>query len=154
VGGIRNGVTAAMGYYQTGNRNEGPLGEFSLTSAPATIGGAPSGVNQTTDRIMTTRLSDVRDGTSNTFLIVEWSGRNLMYLANRSTVGFTTKDFTTDPAWTQFAFGGGGWGDPLAGCRMNGANYDGSGTSGQCGINCTNKHSNSTSLGYEKNNGA
>jgi prepilin-type N-terminal cleavage/methylation domain-containing protein/prepilin-type processing-associated H-X9-DG protein len=83
------------------------------------------------------RISDIRDGTSNTFLVAENTGGSTIYY----------KGGVAAPAPIQ-AFGpanGGGWGDFLNGENwLDGAAFDGTYNpqGGPCGMNCNNIRSN------------
>jgi prepilin-type N-terminal cleavage/methylation domain-containing protein/prepilin-type processing-associated H-X9-DG protein len=73
-----------------------------------------------------THISQVTDGTSNTILLGEMAGRDELWRVGRLQSGS--------------AGGGGGWGDFLNGeCWINGSLYDGTGSTGPCIINCTNR---------------
>ena len=130
VGTYRGTFAANAGYTQKGNRNEGPLGEFATTvnasAASPFIGG---------DRVMTTKLSDVRDGTSNTMLLEELSGRNLLYVRGGQQVNSTAAG---DFANSQAVLGGGTWSDIFNSFRHQGSANDGLSNNGPCGINCNN----------------
>lgn len=129
VGAYRGTFAAAAGYNQKGNRNEGPLGEFGLDAYPNSPGFAGG------DRVMTTKLSDVRDGTSNTMLLEEMSGRNTLYYRGGREIG--SSGFG-DAASSQAVLGGGTWADIFNTLRHQGSSNDGATISGPCGINCSN----------------
>jgi len=78
-------------------------------------------------------IRNVTDGTSNTILVGERVGANVIY--RRRVVN------AADTAASGF-FNGGGWGDPFNGYHsINGSLFDGApatGSGGPCGINCTN----------------
>lgn len=127
VGNYR-GLANSQGYTQTGNRNEGPLGEFATTVVANQTGFAGG------DRVMTTKLSDVRDGTSNTMLLQELAGRNVFYARGLQ----VTSTAAGDAADSQAALGGGTWSDINNSFRHQGSSFDGLINSGPCGINCNN----------------
>ncbi|MBX3437838.1 MAG: DUF1559 domain-containing protein [Planctomycetaceae bacterium] len=128
VGNFRGTFANQAGYFQTGNRNEGPLGEFGTTVV--------AGQNLFTDRVMSTSIRDVRDGTSNTMMLQEMAYREQFY-ANGKPVGPTT-NASTDIAWASMAGGGGTWSSPFNTFRHQGSSFDGLINSGPCGINCNN----------------
>jgi prepilin-type processing-associated H-X9-DG protein len=135
VGGFR-GAASGQGYFQVNNRNEGALGEFTVS---VFAGNYP----MITDRIMTTTVRDVRDGLSNTLLISEWAGRNKLYAAGGKEVPIATAAMT-DAAYVQSKVGGGLWADYFNAPRINGTTYDGLPNAagaivgGPCGVNCSN----------------
>jgi prepilin-type N-terminal cleavage/methylation domain-containing protein len=128
VGQFRGVFASAQGYFQKGNRNEGPLGEFGTTSIP--------GVLVSVDRVMTTKISDVRDGTSNTMLLEEMAFREQFYAVGRRVAPVTNA--STDQAWASQIGGSGNWSSPFNTFRHQGSTYDGMINSGPCGINCNN----------------
>jgi prepilin-type N-terminal cleavage/methylation domain-containing protein/prepilin-type processing-associated H-X9-DG protein len=70
------------------------------------------------------RIADITDGTSNTVMLGEIAGRNLLYRVGRQVTGLNV---------------GGGWGDPYNGENwFGGSRADGTGQ-GSCIINCTNE---------------
>ena len=80
------------------------------------------------------RIADITDGTSNTMMIGELSGRDVLYRTGNQMISATTD---TEAIW-QAAFGGGAWVDPGNGqWKLSGRNFDGSGTVGPCTINCS-----------------
>ena len=97
----------------------------------------PGGAGGTRDGVMNinrlNRISDVTDGSSNTFLIVERTGGSVIYLRGGIAAG---------APWNQFGpSNGGGWGDFLNGEQwLEGSLFDGTlgPGGGPCGINCTN----------------
>ena len=76
-----------------------------------------------------TRFNQITDGTSNTILIAEIAGKNLLWQHGQNT-GQTLSGF----------FGGeGGWGDATSGASaLYGSSADGTVFPGTCGINCSN----------------
>lgn len=148
---FNNSAGTAQGYYQTNNRNEGPMGEFNTS---VFVGDPP----QISDRIMSTKISDVRDGTSNTFLIEEVAGRNTLYAAGGVVVP-VQQQVATDVAYAQQLAGGGCWADYSVMTRPNSMQYSGqplpdnSGfVAGNCFINCSNARSYGTG-GYSFHSG-
>lgn len=135
VGNYR-GIAVSAGYTQKGNRNEGPLGEFGTTvfASGAQFRGG--------DRPLTTRISDVRDGTSNTMMLTEQAGREVFY-AKGKPVGVVTAA-PPDIAWTSMTLNCGTWDSPFNTFRHQGSSYDGLVNSGPCGINCNNSRSGGT----------
>ncbi len=74
-----------------------------------------------------TRIAQITDGTSNTILLGEIAGRDELWQAGRLISGMS-------------AGYGGGWGDFLNGeCWINGSLFDGTGSTGPCIVNCTNR---------------
>jgi prepilin-type N-terminal cleavage/methylation domain-containing protein/prepilin-type processing-associated H-X9-DG protein len=78
---------------------------------------------------MFTPLTSIKDGTSQTFLLVEIAGK-IEWYENGKDMG----------QQLQLFFGGcGGWGDPMTGgTALYGSSYDGTMEPGPCGINCSN----------------
>jgi prepilin-type N-terminal cleavage/methylation domain-containing protein/prepilin-type processing-associated H-X9-DG protein len=70
-----------------------------------------------------TKLTAIRDGTSNTILIAEDAGRPQLYAAGGMDTGLVLKE--------------GGWADPGAPFSIDGSNPDGS-IPGPCALNCSN----------------
>jgi prepilin-type N-terminal cleavage/methylation domain-containing protein len=132
VGAYRGQVAPAQGYFWKGNRHDGPLGEFGFTRTTT---------NTLTERNMTCRISDVRDGTSNTMIVQELAGRNVLYRRGR-VIGIAGTD-TSDPGYFQSRFGAGEWAHDVNTMRHVGCAPDGIRTNtlaDTCGINCTNLH--------------
>ena len=132
VGGIRAAANAA-GYTQQNNRNEGPLGEFDSVVV--------LGVSQLSDRVMSTSIRDVRDGTSNTGLLYEVAGRETLYRKGKP-VPVVSSDFTTDHAYAHSINNAGTWDAPFNTLEMQGSSFDGVTVSGPSGINCSNEKGN------------
>lgn len=85
------------------------------------------------------RISDIGDGTSNTIMVGELSGRNALYYAGNRR---QTSSFPLDDAGWQSVWSGGAWVDPLNGeLSITGRNPNGSGAFGPCTINCSNARS-------------
>ena len=146
-----NTAGTAQGYYQTNNRNEGPLGEFNTSVFAADP-------PQISDRIMSTKISDVRDGTSNTMMIEEVAGRNVLYAAGGVPVPVVTAALT-DVAYQQQLAGGGCWADYAVPTRPQSMQFSGqpNGTNtgfvtGSCFMNCSNSRSFGTG-GYSFHSG-
>jgi len=84
------------------------------------------------------RISDITDGTSNTTLIVELVGRNILYRSLRSPIAVGVNPLTDEALWNSLV-GGGAWADGFNGAgEVNGRLFDGTGNSGPCAINCSN----------------
>jgi len=82
-----------------------------------------------------TKIRDVTDGTTNTFLVVEAAGCNDLYRNGKFVESFSY----TAPA-TLTGSAGGGWADLINGeFWLAGSLQDGTGTTGPCLINCTNE---------------
>ena len=80
------------------------------------------------------RIADITDGTSNTMMIGELAGRNILYRTGNLTVPVSD----TESLW-QSVFGGGAWADPANGqWKLSGRAADGTGTVGPCVMNCSN----------------
>ena len=90
------------------------------------------------------RIADISDGLSNTTMVGELAGRNALYLTGNKIQPATNPvpaSPDSDGTW-QSVMGGGAWADPYNGVwSLNGRNYDGSGTTGLCTINCSNSRS-------------
>jgi prepilin-type N-terminal cleavage/methylation domain-containing protein/prepilin-type processing-associated H-X9-DG protein len=72
-----------------------------------------------------TPITDITDGTTNTLMVVEVSGRPWLYRSGIKTANFTQI--------------GGGWGDPQTGqFVLHGADQTGAVDGGSCVVNCTN----------------
>jgi len=84
------------------------------------------------------KLSDITDGTSNTTLIAEVAGRNVLYRGRRVVAPAAAS--AADEAFLQSLVGGGAWVCPFGGAwELAGRAYDGTGNDrGPCGINCSN----------------
>jgi prepilin-type N-terminal cleavage/methylation domain-containing protein len=110
-------VPIAVGDYNTCRK-------IKNSSAPI-LGVNPSHLNG----VISTGISvrEIRDGVSNTFLIMEDGGRPQLWIANRKQV-----------AGSLVLDGGGGWADPRSRFRLRGATFDGLSMPGMCVINCSN----------------
>ncbi len=146
-----NTAGAAQGYYQTGNRNEGPLGEFTQ----ARYNGDASSYS---DRLLTLKISDIRDGTSNTMLIEEVAARDFLYAKGGKRQSPIVQALT-DMAFRQERNGGALWADFFVQTRPQSTTYDGipnqtTGAlmTGSCFINCTNSRAYGTG-GYSFHSG-
>jgi prepilin-type N-terminal cleavage/methylation domain-containing protein/prepilin-type processing-associated H-X9-DG protein len=137
VGNYRGVHAAQQGYFQKGNRNEGPLGEFGVTVIV--------GVRSSLDRLYGNRISDVRDGTSNTMMLEELAGRETFYARGKPVAPVTQA--STDIAWSSMVAGGGTWDSPFNSFRHQGSSYDGLINSGPCGINCNNSRVGASATG-------
>jgi prepilin-type N-terminal cleavage/methylation domain-containing protein/prepilin-type processing-associated H-X9-DG protein len=73
-----------------------------------------------------TRMTQIMDGASNTIFVAEDAGRPQLWHGSHIVPGGYAP--------------GGGWADPDAGFRVNGASYDGSIILGPCPLNCTNNN--------------
>ena len=137
IAGALGDVDRTAGYNSLGyNRSESMWGDGGLTSfttdVPGTIGA--DGENS----MMSLRMDDITDGTSNTVAIVERAGRSQLYYLNKSIPAagpFSEGDLVAQSS-------GGLW------CSWNNAGYfsgslaDGSNPSangGACYINCSNR---------------
>ncbi len=134
LGGTAN---AAAGYSSTGDRGDGPLGENGV----AVFAADPP---QLSLNLWTTKLSDVRDGTSNTFILVENVGRNALLARGGRTLS-PVNPALNDNAYVQSKIGGGAWADYFQVITGNTTTYDGlvnangvGRPAGRCFLNCTN----------------
>lgn len=103
---------------------------------PSVRGLAPFGIS---DDVGTSRISDILDGTSNTILVGERVGGNVIYLKGGKVA--TNADLAPDTVATVVAENGGGWGDFLnSDVWLKGALHDGhrGPNGGPCVINCNN----------------
>jgi len=123
-------------------RNEGFWGDDGIS---AVIGqtAAASGTN-----LLTTMISDITDGTSNTICVVEAAGRNTVYIKGVPQALPANPFDPSSEAATNNMYGGGSWADATNTFRIYGRNYDGSnpsGNGGSCFINCSNARCNAGS---------
>jgi len=137
VGNYRGVPSSNGSYVQKGNRNDGPLGEFGIT---VTIG-----VRDSLDRVYGNRISDVRDGTSNTMMLEEMCGRETFYAKGKPVPPVTQA--STDIAWSSMVAGAGTWDSPFNTFRHQGSTFDGLINSGLCGINCNNSRIGASATG-------
>ncbi len=79
-------------------------------------------------RNSTSRITDIKDGTSNTLMLVESAGRPQVYRKGGLLVGAPVADKVN----------GGGWSRPASDFDLKGSSLDGSIFPGPCAINCTN----------------
>jgi prepilin-type processing-associated H-X9-DG protein len=90
------------------------------------------------------RIADITDGLSNTTMIGELAGRNVLYYTGNKIQPATNPLPATpdsDGTW-QFVCGGGAWADGTSGIwDLSGRNPDGTGVIGPCTINCSNSRS-------------
>jgi prepilin-type N-terminal cleavage/methylation domain-containing protein/prepilin-type processing-associated H-X9-DG protein len=90
------------------------------------------------------RIADIIDGTSNTTMVGEMAGRNVLYYTGNKIQSSST---ATDDAGLQSIVGGGAWVDPYNGVwSLNGRNADGTGAQGPCTINCSNARTSTGAL--------
>ncbi len=103
-----------------------------LPVRPASLLGVPS-------KDEAVRLTDVRDGSSNTVMITEDAGRPVHYL--HSGMGPANSDpGGGNVAVTNGRVLGAGWADPTADIPLHGFTPDGLHAPGPCPINCTNNN--------------
>ena len=86
------------------------------------------------------RISDITDGTSNTLLIGELAGRNQLYRLGRPVaLPASPAAYPADEAGWNSWEAGGAWVDTGNGqWKLSGRQFDGTGTTGPCAINCSN----------------
>lgn len=86
-------------------------------------------------------LRDITDGTSNTMMVGELAGRNLLYRKGNKLIAIVAPS-PADEAYVASIAGGGAWADPFNGVwELTGRAIDGTGNSGPCSINCSNARS-------------
>ncbi len=125
--------------------NVGPAGSFApiaYANFPGGAVGSREGVLNfvgfdpflNTTLMMTSRIADVLDGTSNTIMIGERTGGRIIYLGTR------VAPSTQAPYNQLVAVNGGGWGDLFNGYHwLIGTSQDGTSMQGgSCAINCNN----------------
>ncbi len=124
-----NAVNAAYGTSIDPQHWDGwAVGDYSVAGTHAGVGSGG-------------RIADITDGTSNTFMIGELAGRNVLYVTGNKIKPIVTPALP-DEAYYQSVVGGGAWADPNNGIfKMSGRNSDGSGLVGLCAINCSNSRS-------------
>jgi prepilin-type N-terminal cleavage/methylation domain-containing protein/prepilin-type processing-associated H-X9-DG protein len=128
-------------------RQEGPIGEctyqgMSLDQPKLNIGG---GV------VLKYGINYVTDGTSNTILLGEMAGRDILFRRGQSIGTGTAGNSASDPVALAVNCSGGTWADGQNWLRMNGTSADGTIKGGPCAINCTNN--NCFVVGGSMNNG-
>jgi hypothetical protein len=105
------------------------MGMLGNAAAPESAWAKPSGG----------KIADMIDGTSNTMIVGEVAGRNILYRAGYKAVAIASP---VDEATYQSLVSGGAWVDPFNGnWELTGRPYDGgNGTqwNGPCAINCSN----------------
>lgn len=120
----------------------GVLGPFAQIAYAGNAGGNREGAIQPAGAVTSgstvlqsigdgdSKIQNIVDGSSNTFLMVERTGGATIY---RKTQANASDTAALGPS------NGGAWGDALLGENwLGGALYDGTPTGGPCGINCTN----------------
>ena len=104
------------------------------------VGGAKSGNNQINAPVNGT-IASITDGTSNTTMVGELAGRNVLYRTAHTPVAQAAAS-PADEAYWQSLFGSGAWVDPFNGqWKLMGRLQDGTGIMGPCVINCSNSRS-------------
>lgn len=138
--------TAAPSDYTSSTGVRGDFANLAYANFPGGAGGNREGVLNTATVLPTgasmdsSRLADIRDGTSNTMVIGERVGGPTLFWKGGRVVGSTTGN-PSDPMTAFAKANGGGWGDFLNGEHwLRGALYDGSPgpDGGPCPINCSN----------------
>ncbi len=83
------------------------------------------------------RIRDIKDGTSNTILLSELAGRNNLYYRGVRQISVAM----SDTVWNNERTAGGGWGDIFKENWVNGTGFSGpeTGDGGLCPINCSNR---------------
>lgn len=124
-----NAVNAAYGTSINPQYWDGwAVGDYSIAGTHAGVGSGG-------------RVSDIIDGTSNTLMVGELAGRNVLYVTGNKVRPIASAALP-DEAYYQSLIGGGAWADPNNGVfKMSGRNSDGSGLVGLCAINCSNSRS-------------
>ena len=117
-------TTGACDYTPFGGMVGSGTGMYALTVAPTSPQGRKQGI--LSDDNIKVRIGDVIDGTTNTLLLYERSGRNDLYQKG--------KLITTNGTY------GGGWADPgIFEDWVAGSSLDGSVHKGPCAVNCSNR---------------
>lgn len=138
--------TAAPSDYTPSTGVRGDFANLAYANFPGGAGGNREGVMPQATVLPTgasmdsSRLADIRDGTSNTMVIGERVGGPTLFWKGGRVVGSTTGN-PSDPMTMLAKSNGGGWGDFLNGEHwLRGALYDGSPgpDGGPCPINCSN----------------
>ena len=120
-------------------------GDYSVISGVTSAGwdsvvGPPSGGDRegmlASPPSISSKISSITDGVSNTLLLVEIAGRPEAWQSN---IRVSTNGFPVVPNSGNANTVGAGWGNPYNGENwINGSLYDGRGLQGPCMINCTN----------------
>ncbi|MCR4411153.1 MAG: DUF1559 domain-containing protein [Thermoguttaceae bacterium] len=138
--------TAAPSDYTPSTGVRGDFANLAYANFPGGAGGSREGVmpqavvTAAGGSMDSSRLADIRDGTSNTMVVGERIGGPKLYWKGGKEVGSTTGS-SSDPMTLLAKSNGGGWGDFLNGEHwMRGSLYDGSPgpDGGPCPINCSN----------------
>jgi prepilin-type N-terminal cleavage/methylation domain-containing protein/prepilin-type processing-associated H-X9-DG protein len=122
----------------------------SITDYAATTGVASSVFNagylsssHTLKGVLTnkpTRIADIKDGTSNTIMVTEDSGRPHHFVGSRRLGPENHNPGGGNLPVVNGRVQGGGWADPYNGIPIHGFTDDGLWVPGKCAINCTNNN--------------